>query len=680
MAAEPQQDSPFEVQASLGGEEAPESDPSPAPPAPESSEPMAMDPSAQGGAASAEQPGDAAGQPGSAPMPAVSSGGAEQMEVEPANGAAVSAPAGAPNVPPLIVVPGKSSSDTADGGNGRAGPPPKEESPRSDASPNQPQKSPPRPRKPHLQGRFSGRLETKDDEKTLQEECRALGPLVGGAGKRGEKSRMTLAKIVRAIATGEVRRHCTMREEKITELQEKLKTMEAVYRREMELLKQDNNALRLKLELQGADDFNHRQIPHMLRPGVKGNNSHEPRVIITPATVPPMVVVRNGPNARYSGSEAMTSIAGGVPPADAPIPFLLPSAQGAQLQQIPANSPMARTGRVAQLGSLGAATAAQARALAQVGLRGPDAAGNLSLKRKLQEMQGSGGDRGGDGGREEAMHRRLAVSREMALPEAVAASSGLAANRNDGLLRAFQMQATSKAPQVLQVLPAQVFPVSQDASPTAFGNTARGGSLPQQQFAFLSVPNYAPGEGVSNPGVTPALNLLGAQSGLQQRHSGANDMHTPTVALTLGDDMAAQHFSQQAGFSGQKAVIVSNIQAANAALTSTGPFASHLLSGQIGLDNVIGHIPLSEALASSAPMVIGGREMAPTLEDSALSAPMETEMDPNIIEQLNAGDLDLSTVAATIPILQGAGGGAPIAMMPATQVLRMSSEAGRPVG
>ena len=69
-----------------------------------------------------------------------------------------------------------------------------------------------RPRKPHLQGRFSGRLETKDDEKRLADECRLLGPLLGGVGKRGERSRLTLAKIVRGIAAGDVRRHCEERE------------------------------------------------------------------------------------------------------------------------------------------------------------------------------------------------------------------------------------------------------------------------------------------------------------------------------------------------------------------------------------------------------------------------------------------------------------------------------------
>lgn len=68
-------------------------------------------------------------------------------------------------------------------------------------------------RKPHLQGRFSGRLETKADEKRLADECKLLGHLLGGVGKRGEKSRLTLAKIVRGIASGDVRRHCEQREQ-----------------------------------------------------------------------------------------------------------------------------------------------------------------------------------------------------------------------------------------------------------------------------------------------------------------------------------------------------------------------------------------------------------------------------------------------------------------------------------
>ena len=70
-------------------------------------------------------------------------------------------------------------------------------------------------RKPHLQGRFSGRLETKADEKRLADECKLLGHLLGGIGKRGEKSRLTLAKIVRGIASGDVRKHCDGREQLI---------------------------------------------------------------------------------------------------------------------------------------------------------------------------------------------------------------------------------------------------------------------------------------------------------------------------------------------------------------------------------------------------------------------------------------------------------------------------------
>ena len=63
-----------------------------------------------------------------------------------------------------------------------------------------------------LQGRFSGRLETKDDERLLAEECKLLGPLLGGSGKRGERARTTLAKIVRGIAAGDIRQHLEERE------------------------------------------------------------------------------------------------------------------------------------------------------------------------------------------------------------------------------------------------------------------------------------------------------------------------------------------------------------------------------------------------------------------------------------------------------------------------------------
>ena len=76
-------------------------------------------------------------------------------------------------------------------------------------------KSRDRPRRPHLQGRFSGRLETKADEKKLADECRLLGPLLGGLSKRGDRSKLTLATIVRGIASGDVRRHCLEREHRI---------------------------------------------------------------------------------------------------------------------------------------------------------------------------------------------------------------------------------------------------------------------------------------------------------------------------------------------------------------------------------------------------------------------------------------------------------------------------------
>ena len=79
---------------------------------------------------------------------------------------------------------------------------------------------------------------------------------------------------------------------------------------------------------------------------------------------------------------------------------------------------------------------------------------------------------------------------------------------------------------------------------------------------------------------------------------------------------------------------------------------------------MLSQIPLTEALASSTtPTVIGGNDMAPTLEDSALSMPMEAEvMDPSFLEQLHAGDLHLTAVATAVPIIQGGGCGTRIVM------------------
>lgn len=677
MTSEPQQDSPFELQASLVTDAVATSMANPAVSAEQSSEPIGIELSGQNGP---EMGPDLGAVEQSAPTEAVPvASGVEPMDLEPRTEPSPSA-SGLEDAQPResCGVAGKASSDSA---NGDVGGDRKGDRPAADATQPQGQRTPSgsqRPRKPHLQGRFSGRLETKDDEKTLQEECRLLGPMVGGLGKRGEKSRMTLAKIVRAIATGEVRRHCQERENKIVELQEKLKTMETVYRREVELLKQDNNALRLKLELR-SDDFNHRQISHMgvLRGGLKSNSSHEPRVIITPATVPPMVVVRGG-NTRYPSADPVTSMAGGVPPVDvSSIPFLFPSAPNAQVQAMQGNSPIARGGRMGQLSSVDAATVAQARTLAHVRSQG-EAANNLNLKRKLQEMQGSDGDTVGDAKHEEAMRQRRTISQAQTLAdlEVVGSSAVGSAERDDGVARAFQALKYSKPAQVLKVVPAQVFPMSQNLSPTSFGGSQNVG-LPQQQVAFLSVPGQ--GDNDSRSGMAPTLNVLGAHSCVPA--PSGHEVQAPTVALTIGEDMAAHPLAQQSGFSGQKTVIVSNFQGGNAALTSTGPFASQLLTGQIGLDNVLSQVPLTEALATSTtPSVMGGSEMAPSLEDSALSTPMEAEvMDPSILEQLHAGDLGLTTVAAAVPILQGGGRGTQI-VMPAAQVLRMSSEAGRPVG
>ena len=65
-----------------------------------------------------------------------------------------------------------------------------------------------------MQGRFSGRLETKEDEKRLADECRLLGQYLSDAGS-GEKALQALAKIVRGIASGDVRRHMEAREREL---------------------------------------------------------------------------------------------------------------------------------------------------------------------------------------------------------------------------------------------------------------------------------------------------------------------------------------------------------------------------------------------------------------------------------------------------------------------------------
>ena len=56
------------------------------------------------------------------------------------------------------------------------------------------------------QGRFSGRLSSKEDEERLVAECGRLGPLLGGLpGCDGACD--TLSRIVRSIACSDLRRH-----------------------------------------------------------------------------------------------------------------------------------------------------------------------------------------------------------------------------------------------------------------------------------------------------------------------------------------------------------------------------------------------------------------------------------------------------------------------------------------
>ncbi len=62
-----------------------------------------------------------------------------------------------------------------------------------------------------FQGRFSGRLTSKEDEERLVLECALLGPLLGGLpGCDGACD--TLSRIVRSIACSDLRRHLEAKE------------------------------------------------------------------------------------------------------------------------------------------------------------------------------------------------------------------------------------------------------------------------------------------------------------------------------------------------------------------------------------------------------------------------------------------------------------------------------------
>lgn len=67
-----------------------------------------------------------------------------------------------------------------------------------------------------LQGRFSGRLKFKADEKVLMDRCRQLSPLLGGCPGTGDDSMSHLSAIVRGVASGQVYRTLHEREELIT--------------------------------------------------------------------------------------------------------------------------------------------------------------------------------------------------------------------------------------------------------------------------------------------------------------------------------------------------------------------------------------------------------------------------------------------------------------------------------
>ncbi len=53
---------------------------------------------------------------------------------------------------------------------------------------------------------------SKEDEVRVGDECLLLAPLLGGGAMGGSGTKLTLAKLVRGIASGDVRRYCEERE------------------------------------------------------------------------------------------------------------------------------------------------------------------------------------------------------------------------------------------------------------------------------------------------------------------------------------------------------------------------------------------------------------------------------------------------------------------------------------
>jgi len=73
----------------------------------------------------------------------------------------------------------------------------------------------------HMQGRFSGRLPTKEDERKLADECQLMAPLLSEDG-----SLCTLPTIIRAMATGSVRLHLEKQRDELISLNNMLASIQ----------------------------------------------------------------------------------------------------------------------------------------------------------------------------------------------------------------------------------------------------------------------------------------------------------------------------------------------------------------------------------------------------------------------------------------------------------------------
>ena len=210
-------------------------------------------------------------------------------------------------------------------------------------------------RKPHLQGRFSGRLETKEDEKRLVSECILLNALIGGETRGGDPNsnsltwaelaqqadfsltwnrmfpdphrqqsndamvggtRNTLAKIVRAMSGNEVRQYLATEFNNYVDLLAKKPLADYV-----EKVSTENRQLRVKLE----ECFAALRKANVATPSAPGPATPVPNPTLYPklSSPPgPLPVIESGKGSSPYPSQGLSSTS----PANLAAGFPIPSA------------------------------------------------------------------------------------------------------------------------------------------------------------------------------------------------------------------------------------------------------------------------------------------------------------------------------------------------------------------